>query len=358
MTYIERYIMGEILKPLTAVSGILVGLFVSFSGARYLAEAVTETMGVEGIAKLVMLKTVIALEVLIPIGLYIAIVIGLGRLHRDQEITALRASGVSGNRVVNAVVLLAIPFGVVVGALSMIGRPWAYELSYVLDARAQAEFNPDRVQAGRFHGSEESGRVFYVQGKSSSGGRMERVLVFRRHDQASEIIIARSAERLQRDPDQRAQLHLYDGMLYRLIRAGASDTSVRFEKLVIFLKEPAESIGYKRKAASTSSLLHSDLPPEVAELQWRLSRPIATILLALVAVPLSRASPREGRHERTVVAMLVFAVYYNLSGLAQTWVEQGIVGSIPGVWWLHALMLLAVIAFLGPEYRKTLARRT
>ena len=66
---------------------------------------------------------------------------------------------------------------------------------------------------------------------------------------------------------------------------------------------------------------------------------------------------RQGRHERTVVAMLVFAVYYNLSGLAQTWVEQGFLGAMPGVWWLHGLMLCAVVAFLLPEYRETMGRR-
>ena len=357
MARIERYIAVEILKPLAAVGGILIGLFACFSGARYLAGAVTESMGAGVMLQLVLLKTAIALEVLIPIALYVAVVLGLGRLHRDQEITALLASGVGGRRIVNAVFWLALPVGLLVGLMSMAGRPWAYHLSYVLDAQAHAEFNTDRLQAGRFYGNEDSGRVMYVDQKDGDSGTMRRVFLYRRQQADSEIILARDAERHQPDPERRAELRLRDGMWYRLARGGSGDTTVRFEKLVIFLKDSAEAVGYKRKSASTLALAESDLPAEIAELQWRLSRPLATILLAMVAIPLSRVSPRQGRHERTVVAMLVFAVYYNLSGLAQTWVEQGVVGTVPGVWWLHALMLCVVVAFLSPEYRRRLVRR-
>jgi len=78
-------------------------------------------------------------------------------------------------------------------------------------------------------------------------------------------------------------------------------------------------------------------------LQWRISRPLATILLALIAVTFIRITPRQDKTDRNfLIAAIVFAVYYNLSGLAKTWVEQGVIGSIPGIWWLDLLMLLAL----------------
>jgi len=107
----------------------------------------------------------------------------------------------------------------------------------------------------------------------------------------------------------------------------------------------------KRNATSTRELMNSSVPRDIAELQWRLSRPLATVLLALIAVPLSRTSLRQGKGEKTFTAALVFAIYYNLSGLAQTWVEQGTVPPFPGVWWLEVLMLIVVIASL-PELRR------
>jgi lipopolysaccharide export system permease protein len=107
-------------------------------------------------------------------------------------------------------------------------------------------------------------------------------------------------------------------------------------------------MNYRRKAAATRTLWESDQPRDIAELQWRISRPLGAILLALIAVTFIRSTPRQDKTERTyLLAALVFAAYYNFSGLAKTWVEQGVVGSIPGVWWLDTLMLasLGIYAF-------------
>jgi lipopolysaccharide export system permease protein len=348
---IERYIVREIFKPLSAVVAVLALLFACFSGARYLAEAVTESLGMTAMLKLITLKTIIALEVVVPVALYAAVVMALGRLHRDQEIVAMRAAGLSAASLIRAVLWLSVPVAILVGALSTAGRPWAYAGSYLIDAQAEAEFDAERMQAGRFYGNEDSGRVSYVQSKLAGSGQMEGVFLYRRRNGASEVVIAETGEQLKAEADRRAQLHLHEGMIYKLHHQGAADSTVAFKRLVYYLKEPETAVGYKRKAASMRELMESGRPQDIAELQWRLSRPLAPILLALVAVPLSRASFRQGKHERTVIAALVFAVYYNLSGLAQTWVEQGTVGSFPGVWWLQALMFVAVLAFLRRDLR-------
>lgn len=355
MKRLERYIIHEIVKPFLVVVMILVGLFTSFNIARFLAQAVTETLGVSGMLKLVWLKTVIALEVLVPIALYVSIIIGLGRLHRDQEITAIRSVGISGNRIVKAVLWFALPVAIISGLLSMYGRPWAYKESHIMDAQAQAELNTDRFQPGRFYGNEDSGRVVYIQKKNGSSGLMQNVFHYLNKGDRSEVVLAKRAYRKQASSDRQAHLELYDGMMYRLFHYDHGDSVVHFNKMVYYTDTSKELV-YKRTAASTLELLGSNAPRDIAELQWRLSRPLSTLLLALIAVPLSRSTPRQGKGEKTFTAALVFAIYYNLSGLAQTWVEQGTVPPFPGVWWLEALMLVVVIAIL-PDFRRGFAGR-
>ena len=87
------------------VAMILATLFASFSTARFLGGAVTDSLGLAPLLRLVLLKTLIALEVLVPIALYVAVVMGLGRLHRDQEIVVLRSAGVSEHRIIYAVLI-------------------------------------------------------------------------------------------------------------------------------------------------------------------------------------------------------------------------------------------------------------
>ncbi|MFQ5659627.1 MAG: LPS export ABC transporter permease LptF [Gammaproteobacteria bacterium] len=357
MRTIEHYIIREIAIPLGAVITILVGLFACFSSARYLAKAVTETLGAGMMLKLVLLKTLIALEVLAPIALYVSIFIGLGRMYRDREIIALRAGGIGGSRIVKSVLMLAIPISILIGALAIYARPWAYKTVYLLDASANAELNTDRFQAGRFYGNEDSGRIIYIQDKDVSTGQLKEVFQYTGKDGGSEIIMAHKAHRQQAVLNQRPQLHLNDGVKYQLTHTAATDSIVHFKKLVLYLNEGSDEVGYKRKAITTAALLNSDYPYDIAELEWRLSRPLATILLALVAVPLSRSSPRQVRGEKIFTAALVFTIYYNLTGLAQTWVEQGVVGGFPGVWWLHALMFIFAAGLLWPELREYFSRR-
>ena len=352
MPHIERYIIQEVVRPFSFVLIILVALFACFSSARYLAETVTETLGIYFMVKLILLKTFIALEVLVPIALYTSVVIGLGSLHRGQEIVAMNAAGAGNQRIIGPILLVSIPVALAVGALSLYGRPWAYANSYILDARAV--LNTDRFQPGRFYGNEDAGTVVYIAGRDSSSGEMSRVFYYTRRGEVSEIIAAVSAREAKSLEHGRQRVSLDKGLLYRLQRNSMEDEVIRYEKLTRFQEEPEVNIGYRRKAQATLDLLKSGAPEDIAEAQWRLSRPLATLLLALIAIPLSHSSPRQGKNERVFMAALIYAVYYNLSGVARTWVEQGVMGEIPGVWWLHALMALVVFLYLSRRYCRRL----
>ena len=210
----------------------------------------------------------------------------------------MRSAGVSENRIIYAVLIVAIPVGIISGVLSVFVRPWAYEESYIMNAQAEAELNMDRFQAGRFYGSEGkgkgNGRVIYLQTKDSTGKEMKNVFHYMNKEGISEIIVAKEAYQQEPIAGQRPQINLLDGSIYRLMHSETKDTVVRFEKLVYFT-DSGNILNYKRKAATTATLMKSDQPRDIAEFQWRISRPIATIFLALIAIPFSRASPRQGK---------------------------------------------------------------
>jgi lipopolysaccharide export system permease protein len=346
MTLVERYIAREVLLPFTVVILILIGLFASFSSARLLAGAITETLGIGALLKLVFLKTLIALEVLIPIALYISVIIGLGRLNKDQELNVIRSIGVSGSRIVLAVLTVAIPVGIMSGMLSSYVRPWAYAESYILDAQAEAELNTNRFQAGRFYGSEKTGRVVYVRSKNDADKQMQHIFHYIKKPDSSEIVIAERARQIQPTLEEpRPHIELSQGIVYQLSSKAGIDDVIQFGNMTYFI-DSDYVMNYRRKAAATRTLWESDQPRDIAELQWRISRPVATILLALIAVTFIRITTRQDKTERTyLIAALIFAVYYNLTGLAKTWVEQGVVGSIPGVWWLYLSMSVALVIY-------------
>jgi len=348
---IDRYIISEILSPLLIVTIVFSGLFICFSSARLLADAISESIGFNLIIKLIMLKTLIAQDVLLPIALYAAIIFALGRLHRNQEIIVMAAAGISEASIIWIVLRAVLPVVLIIGIFSIMVRPWAYTHVYLTDAYIYGDTNFDKYQAGRFYGNEDNGRVIYLKNKNSETGDMDAVFLYTHGDKASELILSKSGKQVKMKDSDLTELQLYDGYMYRINHEGEQDSIIRFSKFV-YMPNSDNSIGYKRKMEDIYALLHSTDPGDIAELQWRFSRPIAAIILALLAIPLSRTSPRQGRSENVFIAAIVFAIYYNLTGLVQSWVEQGVIGEYPGVWWLHALMFLTVLWFLIPDFVK------
>ena len=71
--------------------------------------------------------------------------------------------------------------------------------------------------------------------------------------------------------------------------------------------------------------------------------PLATLLLAALAVPLSRTSPRQGRFAKLFIAVVIYAIYMNFLAVARSWVEHGVIPSGMGLWWVHGALLGVII---------------
>jgi lipopolysaccharide export system permease protein len=356
---LDRYVVREVLKPLAAVSAVLIAIFMSYTWARYLADAVEGLLAPEIVWALVLLRAVIALEVLVPITLYLSVVVALGRLHTDHEMIALAASGVHPLRVVRTTLILSVAVAAVVGALSLAVRPWAYEQSYRLRAKASSEFDLARIDAGRFYRNQAGGYVIFVERLGPTPSTAQGIFIQRDEGDRVRIIAARQAHQ-ERDPasDQRV-LVLEDGREYRFGRSGREpgrdtgrDRVLTFRTLHVSLDDDAATPEYRRKAASTTHLARSTNRMDAAELQWRLFTPVSAILLALLGVPLSHAAPRQGRQARVITAVLVYAAYYFPTVIAKTWIEQGRIPIVPGLWTIHAALAVVLAILLWPRARR------
>jgi lipopolysaccharide export system permease protein len=77
--------------------------------------------------------------------------------------------------------------------------------------------------------------------------------------------------------------------------------------------------------------------------------PITALLLALLGVPLSRTSHRQGKYDRVVLAIAIYAIYYNLVIVARTWVEQGRLAGMPGLFSVQGVLALIISIWLLRE---------
>jgi lipopolysaccharide export system permease protein len=348
---LDLYLTREVLRPLALGLGLLVMVFVGFSSANELTLAAEGAIDTATAFKLVGLKTMITLEILLPSALFFSVLSGIGRLHRDAEMTAFTAAGVSPIRVLEGVLKMSLVIAMLVAFLSIEGRPWAYREIYRLEATAAAEFDVKRLATGNFVALDGSDYVFIAGDIDLQKGEHQQVFLQRDHDEGkrSELIFARRAALPTMDPLARTTSEFYEGYAYVLDNIGTRDFTMKFNQFSLHsaeLEEAQES--YKRKALGTFELADSKVPKDIAEYQWRLSTPLATLLLALLAVPLSHSRPRQSRFRNFVIAIGVYVLLFSTTTVARTWVEQGVIPAAPGLWLAYLLPALLLLILVKP----------
>lgn len=345
---IDRYLIHEILQPLLAICFALLVIFVTYSLSRFLVDADAGLLQPAEVAQLTMLKSIISLDVLLPLSLFLAVMTGLGRLYTDSEIYAMRAGGISEMRLLRPVLRLALTVAVIVAVLSAWIRPWAYTESYLIKAAAEASAETGRIREARFYTFGESDRTVFIEHIAENGTNLDGIFIRTRKADDIQVITAAHGSFSYFARPMLHRLQLKDAQVFRKVKDG-TDFSAVFGSFTLWLPaQTPQDPGYKVKSASTPSLFVSSLPEERAEFQWRVSTAISTFLLAMAAIPLSRSRPRQGRYAKMLLALGIYAIYFNLMDVSRSWVEQG---SSNHIWWVPALLTLLVAALYFPVIR-------
>jgi len=342
---LQRYIISEILKPAAAILTVLVIIFASYSAVTFLAQAVAGSLPPGTVGMLILLRIGMALEILLPTTFYLSVIIALGRLYKDSEMTALSACGVGIADVLKPVFMLSLPLAALAGCASLYIRPEAYEKIYQIQDQAQAQFDISRLEADHFLDVQSGKYVFFAEGVGNKQEGAQQVFIRIGEGANRQVIQAQRMIQGEAERDGQRTLYFREGMLYEFPTSGPGGKITRFDQAEYPM--PVENTTrYRRKSASTLQLIGSPRQEDIAELQWRLSTPLSTILLAMLGVPLSKSNPRRGKYAKLGVAIVIFAFYYQMFVIAKTWVEKSLVSPLIGIWWVPLMLTLLAVFFL------------
>jgi len=344
---LDRYVAREVASHAFGGFVVVLAIFLVTRVSTLLSDAAVGSLPGGVLALLLALRTVMALPSLLPAVAYLGVLLAMNRLSHDRELIAMAASGVTPGRLERAVLGFALAAAAAIAVLSFTGRPWAAARFNEVRDRAIAASGLDDLTPGVFYELHSDAReVVFAESRSADDPEyLENVFVQRRNaDGLAVFSAARAIE--SRDPVQGIRnLILEDGYQYDLTVDGDKQTVTQFERLAMQVPlAPSASDSDVEKSLSFAALFGTRDPEAAAELQWRSSMPIATILLCLLAVPLGRTDPRRGRAARVVVAALLYVVYRTLLGTAKSWVADGILPPTPGLWVVHGGCLLLVLA--------------
>ena len=356
---LDRYIFREIAMTWIGVTMVLLLILLTNQFARVLGDVAKGNLPKNAAFDVIGLSAVQYLTILVPIGLFLAIMLALGRLYRDSELPAMMACRVGPSGIYRPLMWLMCPLVIGVAWLSIEGGPWALTHVDRIGAEARRQADLASIEPGQFTMFGPDHAVVYGNSLTPEGHLRNVFMQRQAEDGSIEVVISELGEMVESDDPDIRFLVLHDGRRYEGVPGTTQFRVIEFAEHGVPYRLPSVSAPVQRpRAMAFFDLMRSSEPEHIAEFQWRLSVPLSTIILAILAVPLSRSQPRAGRYGRLAIGLLVFIIYLNMMSAAKAWVEQSEISPALGIWWVHGVVLLFALALLAVQngYHKRLFR--
>ena len=346
MRLLDRYLLREGVLAFAGALGTLLVLLGANQCVRILSAAASQNLPRDAVLPMIGYTCLQYLPVIMPAALFFGLLLALGRMYRDSELPVMRACGYGSRAQLRPVLALALPAAALACWLTLDLAPGARRAVDEVEREAASLGDLRRLEPGQFV-SLGGQQVVYAE-EADEEGRLYRVFAHRRMEGRMQLVVSdRMALNETADPGVRV-VSFYSGVLYDGWPGEAEHTVVRFDEYGIPLVMPDAAAGITRMDAARSRDLWAREDMEAAlELQRRISAPIVLVILAVIALPLSRRLPRQSRFASLPWALLVYVIYTNLVTAALSWAKQGLTPAWLGIWWVHILLAVLVALYFG-----------
>lgn len=313
---LRRYMTQQVAANTAIVLLFLMALMLGGRLIRYFGIAAEGRLDVGLLFAIIGYNIPTFLELILPLSFFIALMLVLGRMYVDHEMSVLFASGISRGRLARLMIPLITGLFVFQMGISLWAKPWGLSnsehiwqtqsLGSLLDLVRPKTF----ISSGNYHlyvdefdkEKRELKNLYVVQQQTDKSGKIAKNDVI--------ITATRAYQVPSKDTDSSMQLDLFQGRRYELGTNNAKYNQASFEKYRITLEKPAsEKITETNVETQTTAklLAHTQKPEVKAELGYRFTMPWLIIIAAMLATPLAQVRPRQGRWLRLLPSVLIFA---------------------------------------------------
>jgi len=297
------------------------------------------------------------LPLLLSITLFLTILMALSRWYKDSEMIVWLSSGLSLSKLIKPIIIFSIPTILLIGFLSFLVSPWAVQKveEYKNGLKTRDEFSA--ISPGIFKESKSDNRILYVEGFSELGNTVNNIFIQSYQNGKLGVMVSSQGRRYTNEKGEN-YIVLLDGKRYEGGRKTEEFTTVKYKEYGILIEKDIPSLSAisarveKIEAKRTIELL-SNLKNKrfQAEFLWRLSLPISTFILIIIAIPLSFNNPRSGRSMNIIAAILLFVIYNNAVSISNSLIATGQLNIWIGSWFSHFIFLSIAIYLI---YRRSL----
>jgi len=344
------YVFRELLGPFL-ISVLTFSMFMLMGRALKLSDLlVNKGMGFFDVLQLITYIYIPFLGYIIPMALLLTILLGLGRLSSDNEIVAMKSSGISLFQLVLPVSLFSLIALFITTFLTLYANPWGFKSLKNFAVKALQSLSEVGIQEKVFY-DEFKGMLIYVDKSEGQGGVMEGIFIADKSDQTiSTTIVAKKGYITSVPESLSINLRLLDGSIHRVGKVVESYQMGSFNTYDININLDASSLSELDYSEMTLSELLATIKslspdnPEVNEIKVefhkKFSIPFACIVFGLIAIPLGIRKVRGGKSYGLIISLLVCLVYYLLLLTGESLGKNGTLPPLLSMWLPNIIMAL------------------
>jgi LPS export ABC transporter permease LptG len=351
---IDAYLMRGAFGPFVLVTLFLVAAMMLERSLRLIQEMAAAGADIRYLGPLLLQLAPYYLELAIPAGFMVALVLLVARLDDRLEIEAMLAMGLSMSRIVAPLVAL----GVVIGGCSLYAGGWlAPHGRYAFRATRLEAINAGRLtqlEPRAIHQPAE--RLALTFDRRASAGRVEGIFVWQRLDDGSELVLTAPSAEIGFIPRFRSVgMNLFDGLYLGNRGGNARPVRLSFDRLHFRASLRLEDTGWDRgwdqnemtlpelAAARRSGSARVADRALATELFARLARALAIPLIPMLVLPLAFATKRGRRGIGIFVGAVVLMLFHHALILAKRLAYGGEIAPAPAVFGALAIYALVVL---------------
>ncbi|WP_337262583.1 MULTISPECIES: LPS export ABC transporter permease LptF [unclassified Serratia (in: enterobacteria)] len=341
---IIRYLVRETLKSQIAILFILLLIFFCQNLVRVLGDAVNGNIPTNLVLSLLALGVPKMVQLILPLSLFLGILMTLGRLYTESEITVMHACGLGKRTLIIAAMVLAL-FTSALAAVNVFWLgPWASSQQDEVIAEAKANPSIAGLAEGQFRPSQDGNAVLFVG--NVKGNTFNDVFLAQLRpsgNQRPSVVVAEHGVINQnRDGSQVVTLDKGTRFEGTALLRDFRITDFNDYKAVIGHR-PVTLDNTQTEQLSMRTLWESDDPDANAEFHWRLTLVVSVILMALLVVPLSVVNPRQGRVLSMLPAILLYLIYFLVQTSLRSNGGKGKLDPMLWMWLVNAAYLLMAL---------------
>lgn len=346
---INRYLMREITGIF--VLGLTIFTLVLLMGrmVKLMEMVVANGVPLAEVLRLIVLLLPSFLVLTIPMAFLLAVLLAFGRLSSDNEITVLKASGLSLGALLPPVLLTASAAALLTLFISVEAVPWGNTGFKQMTMDVARKYAASAIRERIFR-DDLPGIVLYVDQYDEARRTMQRVMIQDSRDAERPLTIFAKSGLISSDDGtgvlrillKNGTIHTQQKDDYRLISFGEYLLTAESGRSTPLVRTEMDlGIGELRSGIVSSKVSPQTRLKMATELHSRFAFPFATFVFAILALPLGLSNRRSGKGSGFTISILILLVYYVLLSFLRTLAEKGGISPVLAVW-LPNLIFLSI----------------